>query len=50
MITIGSREYFKGINKIVYEGSDSKNPFAFKYYNPEQMVACLLYTSPSPRD
>lgn len=39
MITIGSREYFKGINKIVYEGSDSKNPFAFKYYNPEQIVA-----------
>ena len=39
MITIGRREYFKGINKIVYEGSDSKNPFAFKYYNPEQIVA-----------
>ena len=39
MIRIGSREYFKGINKIVYEGSDSKNPFAFKYYNPEQIVA-----------
>ena len=39
MITIGSREYFKKINKIVYEGSDSKNPFAFKYYNPEQIVA-----------
>ncbi len=39
MITIGNREYFKGINKIVYEGSDSKNPFAFKYYNPEQIVA-----------
>ena len=39
MITIGTREYFKGINKIVYEGSDSKNPFAFKYYNPEQIVA-----------
>ena len=39
MITIGSREYFKGINNIVYEGSDSKNPFAFKYYNPEQIIA-----------
>ena len=39
MITIGNREYFKGIDKINYEGSDSKNPFAFKYYNPDQLVA-----------
>ncbi|MCF7923704.1 MAG: xylose isomerase [Candidatus Izimaplasma sp.] len=31
-------EYFKGITKIKYEGSDSKNPFAFKYYNPEEKV------------
>ena len=27
--------YFEGVNKIQYEGSNSKNPFAFKYYNPE---------------
>jgi xylose isomerase len=39
MITIGNREYFKGIDKINYEGSDSKNPFAFKYYNPDQLVS-----------
>ena len=39
MITIGNREYFKRIDKINYEGSDSKNPFAFKYYNPDQLVA-----------
>tara|TARA_B100001063_G_scaffold112528_3_gene105037 strand:+ start:3784 stop:5112 length:1329 start_codon:yes stop_codon:yes gene_type:complete len=39
MITLGNREYFKGIDKINYEGSDSKNPFAFKYYNPDQLVA-----------
>jgi len=30
--------YFEDINKIQYEGSTSKNPFAFKYYNPEETV------------
>ncbi len=30
-------EYFK-IGKIRYEGPDSKNDFAFKFYNPEQIV------------
>tara|TARA_B100001769_G_scaffold14001_1_gene9584 strand:+ start:5609 stop:6976 length:1368 start_codon:yes stop_codon:yes gene_type:complete len=39
MTTIGNREFFKGINKIEFEGKDSKNPLAFKYYNPEQLVA-----------
>ena len=39
MVTIGNKEFFKGINKITYEGKDSKNPFAFKYYNPDQLVA-----------
>lgn len=33
------REYFKGIPKIRYEGRESDNPLAFKYYNPEQVVA-----------
>jgi xylose isomerase len=32
-------EYFTGINKIPFEGSESDNPFAFKYYNPDQIVA-----------
>ena len=32
-------EYFKGINKIPYEGSESDNPFAFKYYNSDHIVA-----------
>ena len=36
---IGNKEYFKGITDIKYEGKDSKNPFAFKYYNPDQIVA-----------
>ena len=30
--------YFNGVNKIQYEGAGSKNPFAFKYYNPEEKV------------
>lgn len=36
---IGNKEYFKGITDIKYEGKDSKNPFAFKYYDPDQIVA-----------
>lgn len=39
MTTTGNTEYFKGIDKISYEGSDSKNPFAFKYYNPDKIIA-----------
>jgi xylose isomerase len=39
MAIIGNREYFKGVNKIKFEGKDSKNPFAFKYYNPDKIVA-----------
>lgn len=30
--------YFKTIGKIEYEGPESKNPLAFKYYNPEEIV------------
>ncbi len=32
-------EYFKDIPHIKYEGSNSKNPLAFKFYNAEQIVA-----------
>lgn len=39
MAVIGNKEYYKGINEIKYEGKDSDNPFAFKYYNPDQKVA-----------
>lgn len=30
--------YFKTINKINYEGPKSTNPYAFKFYNPEEKV------------
>ncbi|MFC2109131.1 xylose isomerase [Bacteroidota bacterium] len=38
-LTIGNKEYFKGIGEIKFEGKDSKNPLAYKYYNPDQVVA-----------
>lgn len=39
MVTIGNKEYFKGIGNIKFEGAASDNPLAFKYYNPDQVVA-----------
>lgn len=39
MAIIGNKEYFKGINDIKFEGKESDNPLAFKYYNPDQVVA-----------
>lgn len=37
-ITKGNKEYFKGIGAIKYEGKESDNPLAFKFYNPNQKV------------
>ena len=37
-ITLGNKEYFPGIGKVKYEGRESKNPLAFKWYNAEQMI------------
>lgn len=39
MATLGNKEYFKGISEIKFEGKTSDNPLAFKYYNPDQVVA-----------
>ena len=39
MTNNSKKEYFEGIRNIKYEGRDSKNPFSFKFYNPEQIVA-----------
>jgi len=36
---MANTEYFKGIGNIQFEGAASDNPLAFKYYNPEQIVA-----------
>ena len=39
MILLGNKEYYKGIGEILYEGKESDNPLAFKFYNPNQVVA-----------
>jgi len=36
--TIGTTEFFEGIDEIPFEGADSDNPLAFKYYNPTEKV------------
>ncbi|WP_462318551.1 xylose isomerase [Marinilabilia sp.] len=38
-VLIGQQEYFPGIGKIKFEGNDSKNPLAFKWYNEDEVVA-----------
>ncbi len=38
-VTIGKKEFFPGIGKIGFEGPDSRNPLAFKYYDENRMVA-----------
>jgi xylose isomerase len=35
---VGVKEYFPGIKKITFEGANSKNPLAFKYYDAEKVV------------
>jgi len=32
-------EYFKNVGKIAYEGRDSKNPLAFRWYDKDKVVA-----------
>ena len=39
MTTLGDKEYFKGIDKIKFEGKESTNPLAFKYYDADKVVA-----------
>lgn len=39
MIVLGNQEFFKGIDKIKFEGKDSDNPLAYKYYDAEKVVA-----------
>ena len=36
---IGSKEYFKNISKIEYEGRDTDNPFAYRFYNKNKIIA-----------
>jgi xylose isomerase len=38
-VLIGEKEFFKGIGKIQFEGKESKNPLAFKWYDENKVVA-----------
>lgn len=38
-ITLGQKEYFKGIGAIQYEGPQSDNPLAFHWYDANKLVA-----------
>lgn len=39
MIYKGKKEAYPGISKIEYEGKSSKNPLAFRWYNPEEVIS-----------
>lgn len=38
-IVTGEKSYFDTVGKVAYEGRDSDNPFAFKYYDAQKVVA-----------
>lgn len=40
-ITIGEREYFKGISQIKFEGRQSDNPLAFRWYEAGRKVGSM---------
>jgi xylose isomerase len=37
-VVTGNKSYFPNINQIKYEGRESRNPLAFKYYDENKMV------------
>jgi xylose isomerase len=37
-LTLGDKEYFKGIGQIKYEGKESDNPLAFRFYDAKKKV------------
>jgi xylose isomerase len=38
-ITVGAQEYFPGIGRIQFEGRESDNPMAFKWYDEDAVVS-----------
>jgi xylose isomerase len=38
-IITGEKEFFKGIGQVKYEGLESDNPLAFRWYNEDRVVA-----------
>ena len=43
MVLLGNKEYYKGIGEIKFEGKESDNPLAFKYYNQTCIAYIVLY-------
>ena len=39
MIYKGKKEAYPGIAKIEYEGKNSRNPLAFRWYNPDEIIS-----------
>ncbi|MCD9017955.1 xylose isomerase [Parachryseolinea silvisoli] len=37
-LSLGDKEYFKGVGQIKYEGKDSDNPLAFKFYDAKRKI------------
>ena len=37
-VIFGDKEYFKGIGQVKYEGPDSDNPLAFRFYDEKRVV------------
>ncbi|MDR1883961.1 MAG: xylose isomerase [Prevotella sp.] len=35
---MATKEFFPGVGKIKFEGKESKNPLAFRYYDPEKVI------------
>ena len=38
-ILTGEKEFFKGIDKVKYEGLESDNPLAYRWYDENKIVA-----------
>jgi xylose isomerase len=38
-VLLGQKEYFKGLGQVKYEGLESDNPFAFRWYDENKVVA-----------
>jgi len=38
-VLLGEREYFKGLGQVKYEGRESDNPFAYRWYDENKTVA-----------
>lgn len=38
-LSLGEKEYFPGISRIGYEGPDTDNPLAYRYYDENRVVA-----------